>query len=72
MSMIPAFQSLPMNLVNEIISMVPWGGQIELHKKCMIDINKYRKRLNYYKNKTKKHYFPPALRAPRGSLFKTI
>ena len=55
MSMIPAFQSLPMHLVNEITSMLPWNGRIELHKKCMEDINKYRKRLNYYKNKTKKN-----------------
>ena len=55
MDMIPQFQSLPMNLVNEIISMIPWEGQKELHIKCMEDINKYRKRLNYYKNKTKKH-----------------
>ena len=61
MSMIPAFQSLPMDLVNEIISMVPWEGQRELHikcmhelknKRCMDDINKYRKRLNYYKKKS--------------------
>ena len=52
MSMIPAFQSLPMDLVNEIISMVPWEGQRELHIKCMDDINKYRKRLNYYKKKS--------------------
>lgn len=60
MSMIPAFQSLPMHLVNEIISMVPWEGQRELHikcmhevknKRCMDDINKYRKRMLYYKNK---------------------
>lgn len=54
MSMILAFQSLPMHLVNEITSMLPWDGQIELHKKCMEDIDKYRKRLNYYRNKTKK------------------
>ena len=43
-----------MHLVNEITSMLPWDGQIELHKKCMEDIDKYRKRFNYYRNKTKK------------------
>ena len=60
MSMIPAFQSLPMDLVNEIISMVPWEGQRELHikcmhelknKRCMDDIKKYRNRMLWYKYK---------------------
>ena len=52
--MILAFQSLPMHLVNEITSMLPWDGQIELHKKCMEDIDKYRKRMLYYKNKDRR------------------
>ena len=46
--MIPAFQSLPMDLVNEIISMVPWEGQRELHIKCMDQLKNMQKRLEDY------------------------
>ena len=48
MSMILAFQSLPMDLVNEIINMTPWEGQWELHKICMDQLKNMRKRLEDY------------------------
>ena len=48
MTMILAFQSLPMDLVNEIINMTPWEGQWELHKICMDQLKNMRKRLEDY------------------------
>ena len=48
MSMIPAFQSLPMHLVNEIISMVPWEGQREKRKNCMDQLINMRECLQDY------------------------
>ena len=46
--MIPAFQSLPMDLVNEIINITPWEGQRENHEKCMDHLLNIRKRLEDY------------------------
>ena len=46
--MIPAFQSLPMHLVNEIISMVPWEGQRENHQDCMDQLLNMRECLEDY------------------------
>ena len=46
--MIPQFQTLPMNIVDQIIMMTPWEGQREYHQDCMDQLLNMRECLEDY------------------------
>ena len=48
MDMIPQFQTLPMNIVDQIIMMTPWEGQREYHQDCMDQLLNMRECLEDY------------------------
>ena len=48
MDMIPQFQTLPEDLVDNILMMTPWEGQRENHQNCMAQLLNMRDCLQYY------------------------
>ncbi len=48
MNMIPQFQTLPMELVDNILMMTPWEGQREKRQNCMDQLINMRECLEDY------------------------
>ena len=46
--MIPLFQTLPMDIVDNIIMITPWKGQTEYHQDCMDQLLNMRECLEDY------------------------
>ena len=48
MDMIPQFQTLPIDIVDNILMMTPWQGQPEYHQDCMDQLLNMRECLEDY------------------------